>query len=191
MQNKVSSLVLVLLCVTALVIPCLSWLLSAFGLPVRSLLGEEGWRWLFAYGMDSMGGHWIILMIWVCTAVGSMRVSGLIRTDISSSRNGVIATGVVAVSYLSVLLLFAIHPHSPLLGITGTLYHSAFMWGLPCALCMGCMLCSIVYGIVSGHIHGLDDVFRLITYGVSHYSSWILCAMLLSFQWACLCFCFT
>lgn len=190
MRSKPVNYLFAILGCTAVLIPCLSWVLSAFGFPVRSLLGEVGWRWLFVHGMDSMVNHWVILFMCICSAFGALQYSGILQDKLSSSRNGFYAVSILTAIFLAFFVFFSLYPQSPLLSITGGLLPSPLLWGFPCALCIHIILVSLVFGLFSSKLQGLDDLCALITFGLSKYSTWIACSMLLSFQIQCLRFVF-
>lgn len=189
MNSLLSRIVLLLLAMASWVFPCLTWILSAFDLPVRSLFSDEGLRWLFYNGSASLVGYPIELIILFLLSLGAFRYVGFFSRPWKSPVAWY-ATLVLFVALVLLLASGAFSVHSPLVSITGTLQHSPFLFGLPTAFCLVLLVTALFYGLLSGRLKHASDFAALLTYGVSHYASWLLSAMLLSFLVSCIRFAF-
>lgn len=186
MRSRAGRYLLVLLSLSCFAVPCGSWVLSAFDFPVRSLLSDEGWRWLFVHGIRSMVNYWGVLFFLFLTAVGTVEYNGLFSRRQRLSHTGLYASLAVLVLLLAVLFLAATYTQSPLLSLTGNLRHSPFLVGLLPSLCLVVMIASYVYGIFSMHIRGIDGFCDMLAHGFRHHAVWLLNAMFLSFLVECL-----
>ena len=83
------------------------------------------------------------------------------------------------------LLLAAFHPHSPLISLTGSLYPSPFLHGLPFVVCFGLMLVAYVYGVLTRRITSLSSFRHFLGYGYERYGALMVLSMLLSFIFHC------
>lgn len=189
MNSRLASILLLLLAVASLLLPCLTWILSAFDLPVRSLLSDEGLRWLFHNGSASLVAWPIELLVLFLVSLGALRFAGFF------SRPWQHPTAWYGSLLLLVLLLLplcyaAFSVHSPLVSITGTLRHSPFIIGFPAALCLAFLFMACLFGLLSSRLKSLSDWALCLTYGLSRYAPWLLSAMLLSFLVSCFRFAF-
>lgn len=185
MMNKgnVLSYILILLIVLSILLPIVSWILSAMGLDCKSLLSEEGWRWLFYNVPVCFANKWTILCLSAIIGLGSVIRCGIFnaKRDI----NAVYVVLVVSSLIIFALLFIALHPHSPLLSVTGEIKNSPYVYGLPTILIWCIIFLSALYAFLSQRIKTLRDFSDLFTYGVSRFSSVIVIVMFLSFIASC------
>lgn len=139
---------------------------------------DELLRYLWLHGTERAASEMLVYVILFVVAVGSV-----IRSKLLVVRNmdGLMAAAVVAVISNVLLLLSALIPTSPLLGVTGRLFPSPWSHGLFQSLCIECIMVSFVFGIVSGTLHSMRDMLELITYGIARWPWAILLAMAVSF----------
>lgn len=139
---------------------------------------DELLRYLWLHGTERAASEMLVYVILFVVAVGSV-----IRSKLLVVRNmdGLMAAAVVAVISNVLLLLSALIPSSPLLGVTGRLFSSPWSHGLFQSLCIECIMVSFVFGIVSGTLHSMRDMLELITYGIARWPWAILLAMAVSF----------
>lgn len=139
---------------------------------------DELLRYLWLHGTERAASEMLVYVILFVVAVGSV-----IRSKLLVVRNmdGLMAAAVVAVISNVLLLLSALIPSSPLLGVTGRLFPSPWSHGLFQSLCIECIMVSFVFGIVSGTLHSMRDMLELITYGIARWPWAILLAMAVSF----------
>lgn len=189
MNSSLSRTILLLLVLACLVFPCLTWILSAFDLPVRSLLSDEGLRWLFHNGSASLVAYPIEVVILFLVSLGALRFVGFFSRPWQHS-----TAWYASLLFLLLLSLFlayaAFSVHSPLVSITGTLRPSPFLDGLPAAVCLALLATALLYGLLSARLKHLSDMAGFFLYGISQYAPWLLSAMLLSFLVSCFRFAF-
>ena len=139
---------------------------------------DELLRYLWLHGTERAASEMLVYVILFVVAVGSV-----IRSKLLVVRNmdGLMAAAVVTVISNVLLLLSALIPTSPLLGVTGRLFPSPWSHGLFQSLCIECIMVSFVFGIVSGTLHSMRDMLELITYGIARWPWAILLAMAVSF----------
>jgi len=177
-----SAILLVILCVTAFLIPFLSWMLSAFDLPVNSLLSDEGWRWTFTHGMDAFLNYSLLLFVLLLISIGVWEYV-LFRSDCRLNRKAIFASLSFACVFFLLLILTAILPFSPLLSITGGLRDSPLIHGLPLFVCIATIISAFIYGLLARCISSFNDFSDFISYGLHRHSIWIVIFMLVSFQY--------
>ena len=133
----------------------LSWLLSATRM--------EGVRLLV----------WLILLL---SALGCMQKSGVAQCFTIShfrfltfrDRLAIRVALVFLIIYLVILALLTLTPHAILLSATGHLFPSAFSRSFIPAIAFGLCLVSVTFGLVSGRLHSLTDIFDALSSGVAH-----------------------
>ena len=70
-----SSSILLLLIVLSILLPITSWMLSAFGYDVQSLLSDEGLRWLFQHSVSNFfSPHTCCLLFFLSVMAGTKAV---------------------------------------------------------------------------------------------------------------------
>lgn len=139
---------------------------------------DELLRYIWLHGTEQAASELLVYTILFLVAVGSVIRSKLL---VVHDLDGIVSAIVMAVFINMLLILSALIPGSPLLGVTGNLFPSPWSHGLFQSLCIECTIISFVFGIVSGTIHSKRDVLELLTYGISRWPWAILLSMLLSF----------
>lgn len=168
-----------LACVAVCLLPA-SWLLSAFGMPCRSLISDEGLRWLFHHlpGLATTP-------LTACTLIYAM-AAGALQLCIRIHRQGtqpfaLLTTLAAALLLFSLLGLATLMPQSPLLGITGGLWPSPLMHGLPFVCGLSLLALSLVYAAAAGRLATPRQFARWLTLGIHRHAAWIVASMLISF----------
>lgn len=184
-KGHLSTILLIILCFTAFLIPFLSWMLAAFDLPVNSLLSDEGWRWTFTHGMDALWNYGLQFLILLLTMIGVLEY--LFTHSLGTfHRKAFYVSSSVGLFFLCLLLMAALLPQSPLLGLTGRLRYSPFVYGFPLALCLIVIVSSFIYGLMTRCIQSFDDFADFVSYGLHRHAIWIIVAMMISYQYQCL-----
>ena len=173
------------LVVAELLLVILSWLLSATRLEgVRSLLSSEGVRWFFG-SFTEMGASPLLvwLLLGLC-AWGCLQRSGLLTFSpfhlftfpplTYRDKVAMRVSLVFLVLYLIVIALLTLAPHAILLSATGSLFPSAFSRSLVPIVCFGLCLVSLVFGLISGRLHGLADILEALSTGIAQGASLII-----------------
>lgn len=139
---------------------------------------DELLRYLWLHGTERAASELLVYTILFIVAVGSViRSKLLVVRDV----DGLVSAIAVAVISNVLLLLSALIPDSPLLGVTGKVFPSPWSHGLFQSLCIECIIVCFVFGIVSGTLHSRRDVLELITYGIVRWPWAILLAIVVSF----------
>ncbi len=189
-RNVFLSYLILLLTVIAVMLPVCSWMLSALGFDCKSLLSEEGWRWVFWHIPVVCANKWTILCLTSAMGTGSVMQSGILNRKTSQDTQALYLVTAVLVLLVAVLLLIALHPHSPLLSVTGELRNSPFIHGLPTVFIWCVIFLSAFYAVQTRRIRNAGDFAGLLTYGIRRFSSVIVIAMLLSFIIHCVSYIF-
>ena len=179
--DRFRRVLLTIVLVATLLLPMVSWLLSLTGLHVRSLFSDDGLRWLFLHGASSMFGYATQVAFFALQAIGAMR---FVRLDGSEYRRfAFLMTLLVAAVFDALLLIAIFHPRSPLVSLTGSLMPSPFLHGLPFALSVGLIICSLVYGLITRRIRHLPSFVAFLCAGMRQFPGELLFVMLLSHLW--------
>ena len=173
------------LVVAELLLVILSWLLSATRLEgVRSLLSSEGVRWFFGSFTEMVASPLLVWLLLGLCAWGCLQRSGLLTfspfhlfTFFPLTYRDKVAMRVslvFLVLYLIVIALLTLAPHAILLSATGSLFPSAFSRSLVPIVCFGLCLVSLVFGLISGRLHGLADILEALSTGIAQGASLII-----------------
>ena len=181
MKNKIAfSLV-----VAEMLLVILSWLLSATRLEgVRSLLSSEGVRWFFGSFTEMVASPLLVWLLLGLCAWGCLQRSGLLTFSpfhlftfsplTYRDKVAMRVSLVFLVLYLIVIALLTLAPHAILLSATGSLFPSAFSRSLVPIVCFGLCLVSLVFGLISGRLHGLADILEALSTGIAQGASLII-----------------
>ena len=173
------------LVVAEMLLVILSWLLSATRLEgVRSLLSSEGVRWFFGSFTEMVASPLLVWLLLGLCAWGCLQRSGLLTfspfhlfTFFPLTYRDKVAMRVslvFLVLYLIVIALLTLAPHAILLSATGSLFPSAFSRSLVPIVCFGLCLVSLVFGLISGRLHGLADILEALSTGIAQGASLII-----------------
>ena len=168
-----------------LLLVILSWLLSATRLEgVRSLLSSEGVRWFFGSFTEMVASPLLVWLLLGLCAWGCLQRSGLLTFSPFHLFNfspltyrdkvAMRVSLVFLVLYLIVIALLTLAPHAILLSATGSLFPSAFSRSLVPIVCFGLCLVSLVFGLISGRLHGLADILEALSTGIAQGASLII-----------------
>ena len=190
-KNKFLSYLILLLLLVAVMLPIFSWILSALGFDCKSLLSEEGWRWIFYNIPIACANRWTTLCLCATIGAGSVIQCGILdRKKKEEDVNALYLVLIVLVLLLAIILLSALHPHSPLLSITGQLKNSPFIQGLPTVFIWCVIFLSILYAIQTHRVKTVGDFSDLLTYGIRRFAPLLVIVMLLSFIARCVSYIF-
>lgn len=163
--------VILLLIVAELLLVFASWLWAATTTTegVRSLISEEGVRWLFGNFTDILSGPWLVHLLLLSMAGGNLWRSGLLHMS-SKSYRGRLAIRLTIITFLLfvvVLLLLIAVPHAILLSATGAVFPSPFSRAIVPLFSLGVVLVSTVHGWASGRYVSFADIVGSWSYGIS------------------------
>ena len=155
-----------------------SWLIAA-AMPdntVRSLLGNEGIRWFFGSFVSNVATKPLVWMLVVAMAWGTIAESGITRAFLKRTKplayrqrfalRAVIVELLIAVV---IILLLAFVPNAPLRSVTGQLFPSSFSRSLIPILAFCTIVMAATYGLLSGAMRGIVDVFNALVEGIRRF----------------------
>lgn len=186
-MKRLLSNTVVILMLAELVLVLVSWLLSATMTEgVRSLLSSEGVRWYFGSFTAMFTSPWLVWLLLLAVASGSLWQSGLpqiLQSGLSSvtyrERAALTAVLLLLLLYVVVLALLTLVPHAVLLSSTGALFPSAFSRALVPFVAIALLLASFTYGLMSGQFVTLSDAVWSLTYGIGKAAPLIVLYLLL------------
>lgn len=131
-------------------------------------------RHIWMHGTARVASPLLTHALMILIAIGSIIHSRLFRhRDIDAIWTSIVVATICIIS----LILLAVLPSSPLIGVTGSLYPSPWVDGLIPALCTSAVVISITFGLVSGKINTLRTLLDNLTYGIQRWPWAILAAM--------------
>ena len=164
--------------VLAALLPFLSWVLSALGLPCRSILDGEGLRWLFRHASDCLHSQLVMFALCCLMMQGVIKKSRLLPLGRTFREPRFLRYVAVYAVVLILILLAAVTPESPLLSITGGIAGSPLLDGL---LFLG-WLSFMVFCLCYGHTKR-EPWTSMLTYGIQSHPLAIPFAIVVSFCW--------
>ena len=152
-----------------------SWIVSA-AIPdsqIRPLIGAGGLRWFFSSFTEDMASPILVYIILITLTVNVFINSGMcelfsLKRKMNMQKK--FALNVVLVelcTFIVLIVLLTAIPHAVLLSVTGELYPSSFSKGLIPMLCFIVTILSTSYGLVSGSLRGVYDIWNCITTGIN------------------------
>lgn len=170
-----------ILLMLAALLPFLSWALSALGLPCRSILDDEGLRWLFRHLSDCLHSQLVMFVLCFLMMQGVIKESGILPLSRAFRDTKFLRyLAVYSVVLISVMLV-AVAPDSPLLSVTGGIAGSPLLDGLP----FFGWFSFIAFCLCYGH-NKCESWPKMLTYGIRSYPLAIPFAIILSFCWQCI-----
>lgn len=179
MNNRERAFVFCL--VLAALLPFLSWVLSALGAPCRSILDDEGLRWLFRHIDDCLHSRLVMLALCCTMMQGVIQKSRLFPLSQTFRQPRFYRCAAVYAVVLIIFLIAALAPESPLLSITGGLAGSPLVDGL---FFLG-WFTFIVFCICYGHRKN-ESWVGMLTYGIRRHPLALPFAVVVSFCWQCI-----
>jgi len=174
MKNKLFARIGMGVVAAQLALIILSWLLSAMRQEgVRSLLSSEGIRWFIGGFNHIVATPLLVCLLLLLVAVGTIEKSGvpvLFAKNHPLTYRDRIALRVsfaFLIIYIVIICLLTLTPHAILLSATGQLFPSAFSRSFVPLLAFGICLFSVSFGVMSGRLKALADVFESLTFGLS------------------------
>lgn len=171
--------VALLLCVAQFGLVLLSWILTAAspGLAVRSLLSSEGIRWFLGSITENMQTPLLVWLLVGSVAYGAIRdsnilhvVRGCLGKDKLPYRQR-LALSVVFCEFIAclvVMLLLTVMPHAILLSATGSLFPSSFSRSIIPVAAFSLSLFAVTFSTISGTHRTMNDVFDMLTSGITY-----------------------
>ena len=149
----------------------LSWLLSAWMQEgdIRSLLGDEGLRWLLGGWSERLSIPLLVNLLYVSMTIGMIRGSGF-------------SLRITAVSVVTLTLVFFLLGGrlDAMFSVIGHFWPSPLSRSLVPLCCFMLMVSSGVYGFVNGRLTRWQDVWQQLVDGLALMSPWIVLLMLIA-----------
>ena len=110
----------------------------------RSMLSPEGIRWFFGSFTENMESPWLVGLLLICIAWGTLQTSGLLHFDrtIYRHRNALRLVLIELVLFVAVILLLTVVPHAILLNVMGGIEASSFSRSILPYICFAVIVMS-------------------------------------------------
>lgn len=193
--SRTLAIVALSLAVAQLLLVLLSWIISAAipNAPLRSLLSSEGIRWFFGHFTQNLATPMLVWLLLGSIAYGAYNDSGLRNALLHPrmltfrERFALRVSGIIVGVFVLVLVLLTAVPHAVLLSVTGDLFPSSFSDSFVAVVCFIVSVASVVYGVMSGRLHGIVDIFQALAVGITYtYPLWLLYVLAAEFYFSLL-----
>lgn len=183
-KRKVLPWSVVVLALLQAAVVLFSWIVTSVwpSAELRSVLSGEGVRWYFGNFVNNMSCPLLVWLLLIFMAYGTYSRSGL-KEAICSLRRGerlayrcrhaVYTVAVVACVMVFVIVMLAFVPHAVLLGVSGGLFPSAFSSALVPIITFSVTVLSIIYGMASGWLTHVGDIFNSLYAGVVMFAPFL------------------
>ena len=170
MKSKICAYAMFLLALAQIVQVLLSWLITA-AMPEafpRSMLSPEGIRWFFGSFTENMESPWLVGLLLICIAWGTLQTSGLLHFDrtIYRHRNALRLVLIELVLFVAVILLLTVVPHAILLNVMGGIEASSFSRSILPYICFAIIVMSLSFGAVSNRLQGIEAMGESLSEGI-------------------------
>ena len=170
MKSKICAYAMLLLALAQIVLVLLSWLITA-AMPEafpRSMLSPEGIRWFFGSFTENMASPWLVGLLLICIAWGTLQTSGLLHFDhtIYRHRNALRLVLIELVLFVAVILLLTVVPHAILLNVMGGIEASSFSRSILPYICFAVIVMSLSFGAVSNRLQGIEAMGESLSEGI-------------------------
>lgn len=170
MKSKICAYAMFLLALAQIVLVLLSWLITA-AMPEafpRSMLSPEGIRWFFGSFTENMESPWLVGLLLICIAWGTLQTSGLLHFDctIYRHRNALRLVLIELVLFVAVILLLTVVPHAILLNVMGGIEASSFSRSILPYICFAVIVMSLSFGAVSNRLQGIEAMGESLSEGI-------------------------
>ncbi len=157
-----------------------SWMLSAFGYPCRSLISEEGLRWLCLHLCSLTATPLTACTLLYASAAGAWEICARIYRR-GSNMAALWTTALAALVLCSLPLLALVLPDSPLRAITGGIWPSPLASGLPAIIALIMLALAVLYAYLNLYFTSAGKFCLMLSWGLRRHAVWVVAAMLLSF----------
>lgn len=170
MKSKICAYAMLLLALAQIVLVLLSWLITA-AMPEafpRTMLSPEGIRWFFGSFTENMESPWLVGLLLICIAWGTLQTSGLLHFDrtIYRHRNALRLVLIELVLFVAVILLLTVVPHAILLNVMGGIEASSFSRSILPYICFAIIVMSLSFGAVSNRLQGIEAMGESLSEGI-------------------------
>ena len=170
MKSKICAYAMLLLALAQIVLVLVSWLITAAMPDVfpRSMLSPEGIRWFFGSFSDNLESPWLVGLLLICIAWGTLQTSGLLHFDctIYRHRNALRLVLIELILFVAVILLLTVVPHAILLNVMGGIEASSFSRSILPYICFAVIVMSLSFGAVSNRLQGIEAMGESLSEGI-------------------------
>lgn len=170
MKSKICAYAMLLLALAQIMLVLLSWLITAAMAEAfpRSMLSPEGIRWFFGSFTENMESPWLVGLLLICIAWGTLQTSGLLHFDrtIYRHRNALRLVLIELVLFVAVILLLTVVPHAILLNVMGGIEASSFSRSILPYICFAVIVMSLSFGAVSNRLQGIEAMGESLSEGI-------------------------
>lgn len=168
--SRIGGYAMFLLAVAQVILSLVSWLITA-AMPdefPRSLLSQEGIRWFFGSFTANLESPWLVWLLLISIAFGTLRSCGILRYDhtVYRQRNALRLVAIEFVIFIGVLLLLTIIPHAILLNVMGGLASSSFSRSFLPYICFMTVVMSLSFGIGSQQFESIEAMGEAMSDGI-------------------------
>lgn len=167
--------------IAELILVLCSWITSSIRpeLHIRSLLSSEGIRWLAGNATENISSPFLIWIILLTIACGTMGKCGIIADVVKKdksfrSRIGFMLALVELFAVTTVMVMLTTLPHAILLSVSGELYPSRFSDCIIPVACLTLTIVSTTYGIVTNRYKTTRAWFDSLTFGIKKSACYIV-----------------
>ena len=159
-----------LLMLAQIVLVLASWLITAAMPDVfpRSLLSPEGIRWFFGTFTANLQSPWLVWLLLISIAWGTLRASGLLNYDdrVYRQRNALRLVCLEFALFIGVMLLLTLIPHAILLNVMGGYASSSFSRSILPYICFMIIVMALSFGVISQRLNGIEAMGEAMADGI-------------------------
>ena len=159
-----------LLMLAQIVLVLASWLITAAMPDVfpRSLLSPEGIRWFFGTFTANLQSPWLVWLLLISIAWGTLRTSGLLNYDhrVYRQRNALRLVCLEFALFIGVMLLLTLIPHAILLNVMGGYASSSFSRSILPYICFMIIVMALSFGVISQRLNGIEAMGEAMADGI-------------------------
>ena len=168
--SRICGYAMFLLILAQIVLVLASWLITAAMPDVfpRSLLSPEGIRWFFGTFTANLQSPWLVWLLLISIAWGTLRASGLLKYDhkVYRQRNALRLVCLEFVLFIGVMLLLTLIPHAILLNVMGGYASSSFSRSILPYICFMVIVMAQSFGVVSQRLNSIEAMGEAMADGV-------------------------
>ena len=168
--SRICGYAMFLLILAQIVLVLASWLITAAMPDVfpRSLLSPEGIRWFFGTFTANLQSPWLVWLLLISIAWGTLRASGLLNYDhkVYRQRNALRLVCLEFVLFIGVMLLLTLIPHAILLNVMGGYASSSFSRSILPYICFMVIVMAQSFGVVSQRLNSFEAMGEAMADGI-------------------------
>ena len=168
--SRICGYAMFLLILAQIVLVLASWLITAAMPEVfpRALLSPEGIRWFFGTFTANLQSPWLVWLLLISIAWGTLRASGLLNYDhkVYRQRNALRLVCLEFVLFIGVMLLLTLIPHAILLNVMGGYASSSFSRSILPYICFMVIVMAQSFGVVSQRLNSIEAMGEAMADGV-------------------------